>query len=276
MKTTIGGIFSGTFDFLKANWLIMIGMFLATCALLGLLGYLMVGSFFRQAMSGVQPDATAMIAMMGQFFLFYLILLVVMNAVSLSVWRHGMTDGQDPIPGNFGWALLGGVTLSLFSIGLIIAIYVALAIVMVILVALVGGGAVFMGPGGFSPEALAGPAIAVIVILYIALLAASLWFWARLSVMGAVMAGERTANPFTGLVQSWRLTRPSQWTIVGFLLLAIIGIVVLFFVAGVIAGAAGVPWLMFLLYIPLLLFWWSVPPGVHRQVASIDRSAVFQ
>jgi hypothetical protein len=276
MKATIGGIFSGTFEFLKANWLIMIGMFVVACVLLGLLGYLMIGSFISQAMTGGQPDPSAILAMMGQLFLFYLIMLVVMNAVSLSVWRHGMTNGQDPVTSNIGWALLGGVTLTLFYFGLIIALYIALTIVMLILFAIVGGGVSMMDPGGFSPENLAGPVVAVIVLLYLAILVASLWFWARLSVMGPVMAVGRTVNPFTGLTESWRLTRPSQWTIVGFLFLAMIGVIVLFFVGGLVSGATGVPWLIFLLYIPLLLFWWSVPPGIHGQVATTYSAAVFE
>jgi hypothetical protein len=169
MKATIGGIFSGTFEFLRANWLIMIGMFVVACVLLGLLGYLMIGSFISQAMTGGQPDPSAILAMMGQLFLFYLIMLVVMNAVSLSVWRHGMTNGQDPVTSNIGWALLGGVTLTLFYFGLIIALYIALTIVMLILFAIVGGGVSMMDPGGFSPENLAGPVVAVIVLLYLAI-----------------------------------------------------------------------------------------------------------
>jgi hypothetical protein len=276
MKATVGGIFSGTFDFLRANWLLMIGMLVVSCILLGGLGYLMVGSFFTQAMSGVQPDPAAMLAMIGQFLLFYLVMLVLMYGVSLSVWRHGLTNGQDPVTSNIGWALLGGVTLTLLYIGLMIAIYIVVTIVMLILLMVVGGGASMFGPGAFSPDNLAGPAVAVMVILYIAILVASLWLWARLSVMGPVMAAARTVNPFTGLVQSWRLTGPSQWTIVGFLLLTIVAMVVLFFVAGLIAAAMPVPWLLLLLYVPVLLFWWAAPAGIHAQVASVDRASVFE
>ena len=276
MKATIGGIFSGTFDFLKANWLVMIGMFIAGCVVLGLLGYLMIGSFFSMAASGVQPDPAAMLAIMGQLLLFYLIALVVMFGISLSVWRHGMTNGQDPVSSNLGWALLGGVMSALLYIALMIALYIVLTIVMLILLAVIGGGAVFTGTGRFSPEAAAGPALAMIILLYIVFFAAALWIWARLSLIGPVMAAERTVNPFTGLVQSWRLTRASQWTIVGFLLIAVIGIVALFLVVGVVVAAMGTPWVMLLLYIPVALFWWSLPPGIYGQVAAPDHAAAFE
>jgi hypothetical protein len=276
MKATFAGIFSGTFDFLKANWLMMIGMFVSACVVLGLLGYLMVGSFFSMAARGVEPDPAAMLAMMGQLFLFYLIVLVALYGISLSVWRHGMTNGEDPVFSNFGWALLGGVTLTLLYIGLMIAIYIVFAIIIGILLMLVGGGAILTGAGGVSPETMGGPAFAVIILLYIAFIAAWLWVWARISVIGPVMAAERTVNPFTGLVQSWRLTRASQWTIVGFMLVAAIGAVLLFMVAGLITGVLGVPLVAVLLYIPLLLFWWSVPPAIYGQVAAPDHAAAFE
>lgn len=276
MKATVAGIFSGTFDFLKAHWLTMIGMFVAACAVLGLLGYLMIGSFFSMAMRGVEPDPSLMLAMMGQFMLFYLIALVVVYGISLSIWRHGMTNGQDPVFSNLGWAMLGGVTLALLYIGLIIAIYIVLTIIMVILLLLVGGGAAFTGAGGVSPETMAGPAVAVIVLIYVLFLVAALWVGARLSVMGPVMVAERTVNPLRGLTESWRLTRASQWTIVGFLLITVIGIVVLFIVAGIAVAALGTPLVMLLLYIPVTLFWWAVPPGIYGQVAAPDHAEAFE
>jgi hypothetical protein len=276
MKATFAGIFSGTFDFLKANWLMMIGMFVSACVVLGLVGYLTVGSFLSMAARGVEPDPSVMLAMIGQLFLFYLIVLVALYGISLSVWRHGMTDGEDPVFSNFGWALLGGVTLTLLYIGLMIAIYIVFAIIIGILLLLVGGGAILTGAGGVSPETMGGPAFAVIILLYIAFIAAWLWVWARISVIGPVMAAERTVNPFTGLVQSWRLTRASQWTIVGFMLVAAIGAVLLFTVAGLITGVLGVPLVAVLLYIPLLLFWWSVPPAIYGQVAAPDHAAAFE
>jgi len=275
-KATLEGLFSATMAFLKANWLAMIAMIVGVCVVSGVLGYLMLGSFFSMAMAGGTPDPTVILAMMGQFALVYLIVMVLLYAASLSIWRHGMTNGQDGIAQNIGWALLGGLTLMLLYIGLFIALYIAMIVVVLILVAIVGGGIGAFGQGGFSPQNVAGPAIAFVVVLYLAFIVAMLWVAARLSIIGPVMAAQRTVNPITGLAQSWSLTKASQWTLVGFFVLVAIASTVALLVLVLVLGPLQIPALVLLPYVPLWLFWWAVPPGIYAQVAAPDRGPVFQ
>ena len=89
------------------------------------------------------------------------------------------------------------------------------------------------------------------------------------------MAAQRTVNPLTGLAQSWTLTKPSQWTIVGFFLAVVIGLIVVMLVFGMVVSAINVPGLVLLAYIPIALFGWSIPPGIYGQVAVPDHSATF-
>lgn len=276
MKATIGGIFSGTLDFLKANWLVMLGMVVAVFVVLGAFGFLMVGSLFSQAMMGAPADPTIVFSMMGRFFLFYLIAMVVLYGASLSVWRHGMTNGQDSVVQNLGWAIGAGAMMGLLYIGLVIILYIILAIVALVLIAVAGVSFAAIGPGGTSAAGLGAGAVVLIVLLYIAFLVGMLWITSRLSLIGPVMAAERTINPITGLTKSWSLTGPSQWTIVGFFLLTAIAVVVALLVVGAILAAVNVQFLVLLLYVPLFLFWWSLPPGIYSQVSKPDRSAVFQ
>src|SRR3546814_11766023 len=77
--------------------------------------------------------------------------------------------------------------------------------------------------GGLSPAALesggagaiGGGAILLMIILYVAMIVFLLWVQGRFMVAGPVMAERLTRNPVTGLGESWRLTGPSQWVIVG-------------------------------------------------------------
>src|SRR3546814_20954105 len=105
-------------------------------------------------------------------------------------------------------------------------------------------GAALGGMGGWSPAALesgglcaiGGGAIFLMIILYVAMIVFLLWVQGRFMVAGPVMAERLTRNPVTGLGESWRLTGPSHWVIVGFYLLFQIGISVNALVAGLSVG----------------------------------------
>src|SRR3546814_19958798 len=105
-----------------------------------------------------------------------------------------------------------------------------------------------------------------------------LWAQGRFMVAGPVMAERLTRNPVTGLGESWRLTGPSQWVIVGFYLLFTIGVFVYALIAGMIfggilgaiAGGAVVGAMLTmivmaaLVYLPIIMLSLSVTVGVYR------------
>lgn len=287
-KMSIGAAFSETFAFIRANWTQMLMWTGGAVVVLGVLGYLMLGSTFAMmAMSAGDPSA--MMGALGRIFLFAIVAAVILYAVCMLVWRNGLHPAEAP---NFGWALQAGPAFALGMAVVFIGIYIVMVVVMLVLALIFG--AAFAGLGGFSPSALqsgalGGGTIALIIVFYIAVLVFFLWVFGRLSVAGPVMADRLTRNPVTGITESWRITGPSQWTIVGFYILITILSVVYGFVAGLIFGgimgaAAGgsatgtiiaMIIMAFVVYVPQLLLSFATPIGIYRAIAPRASGDVF-
>ncbi len=284
-RMTIGGAFGAMFDFIRGSWHVVLGSLVAVVVLSGVVGFAMIGSGSGEP-SGGQVAGIVIVAL-----LFY----VALFACFFLGWRHGLANGQESVVRNIGWAMGAGAAsiLSMIVVGIIvgIAFYAVLLIVALILFAIFGLGGMAAGDM-FSPAAAAGMgigAIGLFALIYIAALVGYLWIYGRLSVAGPAMAVLRTRNPITGLGESWRLTRESQWTIVGFyFLLAIIGFVLLMGVFIAIGGSAAalgaaqtgaepsgsivaMSLLPLLLYIPSLLVSVAAPAAVYRQVSGGER-----
>ncbi|MGH6695442.1 hypothetical protein [Sphingopyxis sp.] len=287
-KMSIGAAFSETFAFLKANWMQMLIWVGGALVVVGLLGYLFLGSTFS-AMALAPNDPSLVMGAFSKIFLFALIAAVILYGVSMLIWRGGMHPGEAP---NFAWAFQAGPALAFGMFVVMIAAYILIFIVMFILTLIFG--AAFGGIGGFSPAALesgavGGGAIFLIVILYIAVIVFMLWVQGRFLVAGPVMANQLTRNPVTGLGESWRLTGPSQWTIVGFYLLFTIGVFIYALIAGMIFGgvlgailggsAVGAMLTMIVMaaavYLPIIMISFSMPVGVYRAIAPRASGDVF-
>lgn len=288
-KMSIGAAFSETFAFLKANWTQMLMWTVGAVVLLGLLGYLMLGSTFT-AMAMSAGDPSAMMSGLGRIFLFALFAAVILYAVCMLIWRGGLHPGEAP---NFGWALQAGPAFAFGMFVVAIAAYIVMAIIMFVLALIFG--AAFAGAGGFSPSALqsgavGGGAVVIMILFYIAILVFFLWLFGRLSVAGPVMADRLTRNPLTGITESWRLTAASQWTIVGFYLLIVILSLVYGFVVGMIfggimggmaSGGSAVGAIISLIvmalivYVPQLLLSFAIPVGIYRAIAPRASGDVF-
>lgn len=290
-KMSIGAAFSETFAFLKANWMQMLMWVGGALILVGLLGYLLLGSTFS-AMAMAPNDPSLVMGAFGKIALFALIAAVIFYGVSMLIWRGGMHPGEAP---NFAWAFQAGPALAFGMIVVMIAVYILIFIVMFILTLIFG--AALGGMGAFSPAALesggagaiGGGAIFLMIIVYLAILVFMLWVQGRFMVAGPVMAERLTRNPVTGLGESWRLTGPSQWVIVGFYLLFTIGIFVYALVAGMIFGGifgaiaggsvVGATLSMIvmaaLVYLPIIMISFSAPVGVYRAIAPRASGDVF-
>lgn len=290
-KMSIGAAFSETFAFLKANWMQMLIWVGGALVVVGLLGYLVLGSTFS-AMALAPNDPSLIMGAFSKIFLFALIAGVIFYGVSMLIWRGGMHPGETP---NFAWAFQAGPALAFGMFVVMIAAYIVIFIVMFILTLIFG--AALGGMGAFSPGALesgglgaiGGGAIFLIVLLYIAVIVFLLWVQARFMVAGPVMANQLTRNPVTGLGESWRLTGASQWTIVGFYLLFTIGIFIYAMIAGMIFGgilgailggsAVGAILTMIVMavvvYLPVIMISFSMPVGVYRALAPRASGDVF-
>ena len=290
-KMSIGAAFSETFAFLKANWMQMLMWVGGALILVGLLGYLFLGSTFS-AMAMSPNDPSLIMGAFGKIGLFALIAAVIFYGVSMLIWRGGMHPGEAP---NFAWAFQAGPALAFGMIVVMIAAYIVIFIVMFIMTLIFG--AALGGMGGWSPAAfesggagaIGGGAIFLMIILYIAMVVFLLWVQGRFMVAGPVMAERLTRNPVTGLGESWRLTGPSQWVIVGFYLLFTIGMLVYIFIASMIFGGVlgaivggsvvGAMLTMIvmaaLVYLPIIMISFSMPVGVYRAIAPRASGDVF-
>ena len=290
-KMSIGAAFSETFAFLKANWMQMLMWVGGALVVVGLLGYLFLGSTFS-AMAMAPGDPSLIMGAFGKIMLFALIAAVIFYGVSMLIWRGGMYPGEAP---NFAWAFQAGPALAFGMMVIMIAAYIVIFIVMFIMTLIFG--AALGGMGGLSPAALesggagaiGGGAILLMIIFYVAMIVFLLWVQGRFIVAGPVMAERLTRNPVTGLGESWRLTGPSQWVIVGFYLLFTIGVFVYALVAGMIFGGilgaiaggsvVGAMLTMIvmaaLVYLPIIMISFSVPVGVYRAIAPRASGDVF-
>lgn len=290
-KMSIGAAFSETFAFLKANWMQMLIWMGGALLVVGLLGYLLLGSTFS-AMALAPNDPSLVMGAFGKIALFALIAAVIFYGVSMLIWRGGMYPGEAP---NFAWAFQAGPALAFGMFVVMIAAYIVIFIIMFVLTLIFG--AALGGMGAFSPAALesggagaiGGGAIFLMIILYVAMIVFLLWVQGRFLVAGPVMANQLTRNPVTGLGESWRLTGPSQWTIVGFYLLFTIGIFIYAMIAGLIFGgvlgailggsAVGAILTMIVMaavvYLPVIMISFSMPVGVYRAIAPRASGDVF-
>ncbi|KGB57106.1 hypothetical protein FG91_00211 [Sphingopyxis sp. LC81] len=290
-KMSIGAAFSETFAFLKANWTQMLIWMGGALLVVGLLGYLLLGSTFS-AMALAPNDPSLVMGAFGKIALFALIAAVIFYGVSMLIWRGGMHPGEAP---NFAWAFQAGPALAFGMLVVMIAAYIVIFIIMFVLTLIFG--AALGGMGAFSPGmlesggagAIGGGAIFLIIILYVAMIVFLLWVQGRFLVAGPVMANQLTRNPVTGLGESWRLTGPSQWTIVGFYLLFTIGIFIYAMIAGMIFGgvlgaimggsAVGAILTMIVMaavvYLPVIMITFSMPVGVYRALAPRASGDVF-
>lgn len=287
-KMSIGAAFSETFAFMKANWQKMLLWVGGALVVVGLLGFLFLGSTFS-AMAMAPNDPSLIIGAFSKIALFALIAAIIFYGVSMLIWRGGLHPGEAP---NFPWAFQAGPALAFGMVVVMIAAYILIGIVMFILTLIFG--AALGGMGGLSPAslesgALGGGAIFLIVVIYIAVLVFLLWVQGRFLVAGPVMADRLTRNPMTGLTESWRLTGASQWTIVGFYLLFTIGIFIYAMIAGMIFGGilgaimsgsvVGAILTMIVMaavvYLPIIMISFSMPIGVYRALAPRASGDVF-
>ncbi len=288
MKMSIGAAFSETFAFLKANWQQMLLWVGGALVVVGLLGFLFLGSTFS-AMAMAPNDPSLILGAFGKIAVFALLAAVIFYGVSMLIWRGGMHPGEAP---NFPWAFQAGPALAFGMVVVMIAAYILIFIVMFILTLIFGaalGGMGGLSPGALESGAVGGGAIFLMIILYIAVIVFMLWVQGRFMVAGPVMADRLTRNPMTGLTESWRLTGPSQWTIVGFYLLFTIGIFIYALIAGMIFGGilgaimggsvVGAILTMIVMaavvYLPIIMISFSMPVGVYRAIAPRASGDVF-
>lgn len=289
VKMNIGAAFSETFGFLKANWMQMLVWLGGAVVVVALLGWFMLRNAMMTMMAA-QNDPSAAIGVFGTFILFGFIAGTIISAASLLIWRTGLVGGEPA--GDIGWGLGAGAAY-MFAM---MVVYLATIILMYIILLIVGllAFAVF-GASGMSLESLSSGSasaglIAFGIIIYAAIIVFFLWFFGRLTAAGPLMAVNRSANPFSAFIESWRMTGASQWTIVGFnVIMAIAFFVFVYIVSTVLGGLTGAMMtpdagmgavigaliLALLVYVPAVLVSVAMPAAIYRCIAAKSGTDVF-
>jgi len=283
-RFSIGRAFSETFAFLGNNWLSMLLWIGGAVLLIALLFGVMVGGNLLALGTGDPNDPTAVFAMFGRLMLFAAIAMVIVYGVGMIIWRNGLAP--DASSGDIGWALLAGSLYALAMFVIMIAVYVLLSVVIGIVFVAVGVGAGNLFALDRAPQGMSGGIIAAMIAGYLVVVVALLWFQGRLMVAGPTMADRRMTNPFAAIAQSWRMTGPVQWRLLGFLIVFSIATYAVVFVLMIIgrtlvsvltsdvtANIAFFVVFALAVYLPMLLLWLSMPAGVYRALGGDDDSA---
>ncbi|MEQ1509964.1 MAG: hypothetical protein ABL909_06115 [Sphingopyxis sp.] len=235
------------------------------------MGSFTIGAAWGEAMAFLQRHMTMLLVLVGGSVLLATIIQTFVFGVSQAAlqaqMQSAMTSGQmetfmtTVLPGIAGAGLIGAIIqatgqFAAYRMGLsgeddyasaiiygLTAAIVSLLFwsVVLLIVALVLGltlGALGMGFAGGSGGGSAAM-LGVFGLFILLLLPVALWLAARLWAVQPAMADARSINPLYGLSQSWQLTAPYQWPLLGYLLLTLIGMIVVFGILGAIAGFIG-------------------------------------
>lgn len=146
-------------------------------------------------------------------------------------WRIALSREQD----NFLGAITYGIIAAFPALFALIAVYIALVITGLfvgLLFGKIGGGNLLMA----SAETGGGITVALISIGIFGLM---MFLSARLGIAGPIMAAKGSYNPFSAIAESWRLTRNNSLMIMLFLGLVFVGVSLVQFAMGLIAGLAA-------------------------------------
>ena len=243
-------------------------------------------AMFEQMMAGGDPTAMAA-ALGGGVFLVSIVSQIISSASYFGAWRMGLS--REPVaPPQAGVYALGAATTSLV---LLFAIFIGLMILIGIPLGIFGalGG---LGSGGNASVGGTMAAFGMALIALLLVIPLMLWLMARLSVMGPVMAAAGSVNPLYGITQSWRLTKPVQWPIFGYILLLVVAFIVIGMILALISGVGmiatggmgaelGTGSLIFtaiislIISIPYAIAAIGIPAGIYRALRPDPVSDIF-
>ena len=199
---------------------------------------------------------------------------IIQSTGQFAALRMGLS-GDDDYASSITYGLTAAVVSTLFWILIVIVIAVVLGVIF----AALGVGAMFTG----GERAAATGMIGILVLILLLFIPLMLWLAARLWVMQPAMADARSANPLFGLSQSWQLTGAHQWSLLGYLILIIIGAIVVFGILGGIAGVIGAAlgetigslFVALLSGVPAGILGLAINAGVYRTLAPKNYGDVF-
>ena len=150
--------------------------------------------------------------------------------------------------------------------------YIAFAIVMFIIfaifgIAILGAASADSSGVGFGLAAL---------LFYVGLLILMLFLFARLGTTGPIMAAKRSFNPFTAIIESWKMTQNNSLMLMLYIFLFTIGFFVAYFILAFVAGllALASTALAILVgvaaFLPLTMIYALLPAGIYQTLNVSD------
>ena len=230
---TIGEAWSQAMDFLNRNLqmlIILVGGAVVASALVQLV---LIGGELEAMMAQInQAAASGNFAALndiasGGIVAAGLLGLVVQTATQQAALRLGLGHRD-----SMADALLYGFKAALTIMLLVFAAGMVLGLLAFVVGLVFAGGAVAAGSGAGS--------IGLVILLFLAFALLILWLYVRTSLMGVTMADAGSINPVYGIVQSWRLTAPNQWSILAFVVVLAFTAVVIGLLAQALFGLFGV------------------------------------
>jgi hypothetical protein len=255
-----------------------IGVLVPSVLQISILGGVSEQQAMLQQMMAAGDPSTVLAAMGGGMFLVVLVSAIASTASYFGPWRMGLAREVVHAPQAAVYALGASLLSLLFFLLLVILLAFVIAIPLGLLGFMDAAGGADGQPGIGGVLAAAGIGLLMLLVI----LPLSLWLTARLSVFGPAMAAAGSINPLYGVAQSWRLTRPSQWAILGYLVLLFIALIVVSMVVGLISGVGmmafggladgeiGTGSLIFttllgaIIGIPTAIAYIGIPAGIYR------------
>ncbi len=230
---TIGEAWSRAIDFINRNLQMLVILVGGAVAAFGIVQLILIGgnpdAFAQQIAAAIQTgniEALSQAAGGAGLGLVGFFALLVQSATQFAACRIGLGHGD-----SIGEALTYGFKAAILFLLLMLAIGIGIGGILAVLLITMGAGLFAAGAGVGS--------IGIIALIGLLLVIVMLWLFARLSVVTPVMADAGSVNPLFGISQSWRLTGPNQWSIVGYLLLLVIALLVISTVVGGLVGLFG-------------------------------------
>ncbi|MEK6540650.1 MAG: hypothetical protein AABZ45_00865 [Pseudomonadota bacterium] len=199
---------------------------------------------------------------------------IIQSTGQFAALRMGLSGDED-----YASSITYGLTAAVVSTLFWILVVIVVAVVLGVIFAAFGVGAMFTG----GERAAATGMVGILLLIMLLILPVALWLAVRLWVISPAMADARSANPLFGLSQSWQLTGAHQWSLLGYLILIVIGALVVFGILGGIAGVIGAAlgetigslFVALVTGVPAGILGLAINAGVYRTLAPRNAGDVF-